>query len=151
VRPGTELARAAQRELRELLWTCCGVVRDEAGLHEGLRRLDDVRGALPDIDVRPTQEGWGDLAQVLDLEAGITLAEATMRLALARTETRGCHNRSDFPQLDPLLQVNLRTRAVAGTTAVGAVDAVPVPPTPPELVEWLERPWDVELAGRLLE
>jgi len=151
VRPGIELARAAQRELRELLWTCCGVVRDLAGLQEGLRRLDDVRSALDDIDVRPTQEGWGDLAQVLDLEAGITLAEATMRLAVERTETRGCHNRSDFPDLDPALQINLRTRAVAGTTRVAEVESAPVPPVPPELVEWLERPWDVALAGRLLE
>jgi succinate dehydrogenase / fumarate reductase flavoprotein subunit len=151
VRPGTELARAAQRELREILWTCCGVVRDDAGLRDGLRRLDEVRAALDDIDVRPSQEGWSDLAQVLDLEAGITLAEATMRLALERTETRGCHNRSDHPDLDPALQVNLRTRAIAGSTTVGPATSVPVSPVSPELGPWLDRPWDVELAGRLLE
>jgi succinate dehydrogenase / fumarate reductase flavoprotein subunit len=151
VRPGTELARAAQRELRDLLWSCCGVVRTGEGLRDGITRLDAVRGALGDIDVRPTEEGWSDLAQALDVRAGVALAEATMQLAQRRTETRGCHNRADFPDLDPAFEVNLRTRLSDDGTTVEEPVPTAVPPVPDELREWLDRPWDVALAGRLLE
>ena len=151
VKPGTELARVAQRELRDLLWECCGVVRDEASLRTGLARLDAVRDAIEDIDVRPSQEGWSDLAQVLDVEAGVALAEATLQLALERRETRGCHNRRDFPDLDPTFAVNLRTRLVPETSLVERPSHHGVLPVREELLEWLNKPWDVELAGRLLE
>lgn len=152
VKPGTELARPAQRQVRNLLWEHCGVVRDDAGLAAGLRELAGLRGVLGDIDVRPSAEGWGDLAQVLDLRAGIALAEATMLGARARMETRGCHNRRDFPDLDPALEVNLSTRlADGGLGAVEPVTAEPVPPLPDALVPWLEREWDVDMAGRLVE
>jgi succinate dehydrogenase / fumarate reductase flavoprotein subunit len=150
VRNGTELARAVQRELRDLLWECGGVVRSEEGLRKGLSRLEALRDTLHEVDVRPTEEGWSDLAQALDLRAGVVLAEMTLGGALVRTETRGCHNRSDYPTLNPLLQVNFR----AGLDADGRWSppvATPVPPVPAELEPWLEQRWDVELAGRLLE
>jgi succinate dehydrogenase / fumarate reductase flavoprotein subunit len=150
VRNGTELARAAQRELRDLLWEHGGVVRSDEGLRKGLSRLEAVRGALDQIDVRPTEEGWSDLAQAMDLRAGIALAEVTLQSALVRTETRGCHNRSDFPDLDADLQVNFQTRLDGDDRAVAPVP-VPVPPVPVELEPWLTQRWDVELAGRLLE
>ncbi|MEP7021309.1 MAG: hypothetical protein ABI808_11695 [Pseudonocardiales bacterium] len=51
---------------------------------------------------------------MLDLRAGVPLAEATLRGALVRTETRGCHNRSDFPDLDEALRVNFRSGLYAG-------------------------------------
>ncbi|HEX2701175.1 MAG TPA: FAD-dependent oxidoreductase [Acidimicrobiales bacterium] len=152
VKPGTELARPAQRHVRNLLWEHCGVVRTAAGLDAGLAELTSLRGVLPDIDVRPSAEGWGDLAQLLDLRAGIALAQATMLGALARKETRGCHNRSDHPDLDPALQVNFTARfadAAAGT--LEPVTPEPVPPVPAELHAWLEREWDADLRGRLVE
>jgi len=153
VRTGQELARAAQREVRDLLWEHCGVMRTGAGLARGLERLGGVRAALGDIDVRPSAEGWADLAQFLDLRAGVVLAEATMRGAEARSESRGCHNRADFPELDPALVVNLRTTLAAdgGGLSVGPMRPEPVPPVPTELVGWLDRPWDADLGGRLLE
>jgi succinate dehydrogenase / fumarate reductase flavoprotein subunit len=150
VHNGTELARAAQREVRDVMWEHCGVVRSEASLRTGLSRLEGVRNAIADIDVRPSEEGWTDLAQVLDLRAGLVLAEATVRGALARRETRGCHNRSDFPDLDPALRVNLRT-GLDANQALLPVEPEEVFPVPADLEAWLDRPWDVELAHRLLE
>ena len=150
VRNGPELARALQRELRDLMWEHAGVVRDEASLQVGLDRLAELRGRLGDVDVRPTEEGWGDLAHRLDLGAGIAVAEATLAGALARRETRGCHNRRDFPDLDPALRVNLRTR-LEPDGGLAPVTPSPVPPVPAALEEWLARPWDADLEGRLLE
>jgi succinate dehydrogenase / fumarate reductase flavoprotein subunit len=150
VRNGTELARAAQRELRDMLWEHAGVVRSSEGLEKGLNRLHALREVLDQIDVRPTEEGWSDLAQAMDLRAGISLAEITMRSALARTESRGCHNRSDHPGLDPALQINLRSQLESDGCWSAPVPRA-VPPVPAELKPWLEQRWDVELAGRLME
>jgi succinate dehydrogenase / fumarate reductase flavoprotein subunit len=37
----------------------------------------------------------------------VIAARATLEAALERRETRGCHNRSDYPHLDERLNVNL--------------------------------------------
>jgi succinate dehydrogenase flavoprotein subunit len=150
VGPGSELARPLQRALRDLMWERCGVTRDEAGLRDGLDRIDDVRAALLDVDVRPSAEGWSDLAQRLDLTAGLLVAEATVSGALARRESRGCHNRTDFPDLDPALRVNLHTRLAADGRPAEPW-AVPVEPVPAELEPWLVAAGPSEVAGRLLE
>ncbi|MGH2385696.1 MAG: FAD-binding protein, partial [Candidatus Limnocylindria bacterium] len=98
---GTELSRALQREVRNLMWERCGVVREAADMERALGMLDEVRSVLPSVDVRPSEEGWGDLAHALDVQAMLGTAEATLRGAIAREETRGAHVRSDFPELRP--------------------------------------------------
>ena len=148
--PGTELARPLQRALRDLMWQSCGVVRHEAGILDGLAGLEQIRHRLGAVDVRPSAEGWSDLAQALDLRAGLLVAEATMRGARARREARGCHSRSDFPDMDPKLAVNFHSRL----DQVGGLEAVwsePVPAVRPELAQVVERSGDVDLRGRLLE
>ena len=70
------------------MWEHAGVVRDEASLQVGLDRLAELRGRLGDVDVRPTEEGWGDLAHRLDLGAGIAVAEATLAGALGPARRR---------------------------------------------------------------
>jgi succinate dehydrogenase / fumarate reductase flavoprotein subunit len=142
--PGSELARPLQRRLRDVMWESCGVVRDETGLRNGLREIQSLREAAEDVDVRPGAEGWTDLAHVLDLRAGLTVAEATVRGALARRESRGAHIRSDFPDLDPALQLNFYVDARLEPWSE------PIAPVPVELQEWLERPVEVS-AERLLE
>ena len=148
--PGEELARPVQRQLRNLMWECCGVVRDEAGLSDGLGRLAGLRQAAEQVDVRPTAEGWGDLAHALDLRAGLALAEVTLLGALERRESRGCHSRADHPDLDPGLQVNFHA-TVSGPDREATVWAEPVPPVPAELETWVEKAEHPDLAGRLLE
>jgi succinate dehydrogenase / fumarate reductase flavoprotein subunit len=132
------------------MWERCGVVREEHGLHRGLARLGELAALVPDIDVRPSAEGWADLAQVLDLRAGLLVAEATMRGALARQETRGCHNRSDHPHVDPRMQVNFRTRLDDRGVLVEP-EACAVPPMRAELVSWLDQAGPADRAAQLLE
>ena len=106
---------------------------------------------MADVDVRPSAEGWSDLAQLIDLRAGLLVAEATMRGALARRETRGCHNRTDFPELDPALATSTSTPRLGDDGRLVEPWSEPVAPVPGELVAWLDQAGPTELAGRLLE
>ncbi|MEM9722612.1 MAG: FAD-binding protein [Bacteroidota bacterium] len=98
LKPGSEVARPLQRELRNIMWKHCGVVRSEEGIEEGLRRLAQLKDSLPDIDVRPDSEGYEDLMLVFDFEGSLMAAEATLLGAKARKESRGAHQRSDYPE-----------------------------------------------------
>ncbi|HEX2155496.1 MAG TPA: FAD-dependent oxidoreductase [Actinomycetes bacterium] len=149
IRPGRQFARPLQRALRDTMWETCGVVRDQAGLQRGLERVAELRELAADVDVRPTSEGYADLAHALDLRASLAAAEATLLGALARTESRGAHQRRDHPDLSGDLRVNFRARAGAG----GRLDttADPVPPIPSSLQTWADATEDMSVAGRLLE
>ena len=146
---GSELSRALQREIRNVMWEHCGVVREGSDMEQALGMLDEVRAVLPSVDVRPSEEGWGDLAHVLDVQAMLGTAEATLRGAIARKETRGAHNRSDFPALDPAMEVNF----IVGhdTDARMALEPSPVPAVPVELAPWLARAGSIDPTGKLLE
>lgn len=149
IKPGTELARPLQRALRNLMWEHCGVVRDEAGMREGLRKLGELAAAAETVDIRPGQEGWFELEHVLDLQAGLRTAEATLLCAIERRESRGAHNRSDFPTLDPGLQRNLYAR-LDRRDAPLTVLSEPVPEIPASLQGLLASD-ELPVAGRLLE
>src|SRR5205823_14226501 len=99
LRGGDEDLRSVEMDLAAAMWECCGVVRDESRLAEGERRLEEITGRLARTAVRSGSAAWGDLARRLDLEAGVVTAAASLRGAKARTETRGCHNRADFPEV----------------------------------------------------
>jgi succinate dehydrogenase / fumarate reductase flavoprotein subunit len=149
VRPGRQFARPLQRALRDAMWETCGVVRDQAGLQRGLERVAELRQLAGEVDVRPTSEGYADLAHALDLRASLVTAEATLLGALARAESRGAHQRRDHPELSPELRVNFQTRRDADGRLTTATEAVP--PVPPELQPWADTTEDLSTAGRLLE
>jgi succinate dehydrogenase / fumarate reductase flavoprotein subunit len=134
--------------MRNTMWERCGDVRSEEGLKRGLEELAELRAALPTIDVRPTSEGFGDLAHVLDLRASLATAEASLLGALERNESRGSHNRSDYPNQDPALTVNFHLQLQDGEFLI---EPSPVPPVPSHLREWTETGADVDTSSRLLE
>ncbi|MFO8114092.1 MAG: FAD-dependent oxidoreductase [Halorubrum sp.] len=85
-------------ELRELMWDHAGILRDESSLREGLERLDAVRERAADMRVGPVTSESFELA----VDVGFTLvaAEAVLRGALEREESRGAHYRTDHPDVD---------------------------------------------------
>jgi succinate dehydrogenase / fumarate reductase flavoprotein subunit len=143
-RRGEEFARPLQRAVRDLMSECGGVVRSEDGLRDGLMRLDEVAARARDLEVRPDIAGYDDLAHVLDLQGSLLAARATLECARERRETRGAHNRVDFPEQDPTLQVNLLW-APDGTTA-----GEPIPRPSPAVAALACGP-DLDVRNRLLE
>ncbi len=94
------------------------------------------------LEVRPDMAGYDDVAHAFDLAAMVDTAEATLLGALAREESRGCHQRSDFPDTDEALRLNLTI------DAAGAVGERELPATDPAVVALTG---ELEVAGRLLE
>jgi succinate dehydrogenase / fumarate reductase flavoprotein subunit len=146
---GDELARPLQRSLRNILWECCGVVRSEERLQEGLHRLADLKATAARIDVRPSAEGYNDLALALDLHGALAAAEASLRGALERRESRGAHQRSDFPDVDPNLKVNFATKL--DEAGEQELTRLPVAPIPTNLQPWLRAEAQAVSAAQLLE
>jgi succinate dehydrogenase / fumarate reductase, flavoprotein subunit len=144
-RRGQEFARPLQRAIRDLMSECAGVVRSEDGLREGLDRIAEVRTRTDEIEVRPDIAGYADLAHAFDLRGSLLAARATLESALERRETRGAHNRVDFPDRDPGLQVNL-VWALDGT-----VTRQPVPPASARVAALASGQSELEIAERLLE
>ncbi|AXH36350.1 FAD-binding protein [Humibacter sp. BT305] len=139
---GEENVRALQRAIRNTMTEHAGVVRDEAGLLAGLAELDAIEERMRDIGVHPDIAGFQDLAHAFDLRSSALAARATLQAALERRETRGCHNRSDYPELDPEMQVNLVW------SADGTVTRESIPPVPEEIAALIR---DVSVAGKLVE
>ncbi|QYN34125.1 FAD-dependent oxidoreductase [Pseudonocardia sp. DSM 110487] len=139
---GPENVRSLQRAVRDTMTEHAGVVRDETGLKAGLARLDDIEAAEKDIGVHPDLAGFQDMAHAFDLRSSLVAAHATMEAALERRETRGCHNRSDFPDLDETLQVNLVW------SGPGQIVHEPVAETPVEIAALVR---EVSTAGKLVE
>ncbi len=136
IREGKELARSLQRALRNTMWENCGVVRSEERILQGLEKINELKVLAEQVDVRPSSEGYRDLATALDFRASLVVAEATMRGALARRESRGAHQRYDYPALNPDMQVNFVLALKPGEKL--SLQAVPVPPLPQELQQDLD-------------
>lgn len=148
LKPGREMARPLQRAVRDVMWEHGGVVRSESRIQAGLDKLTGLRESASLLDVRPSSEGYLELALAFDLRAALDTAEATLRSALERRESRGAHQRSDYPALDPAMQVNFTVRM--GSDGGQVVGTQSIAPVPAALLAWLNAP-DLEVEGRLLE
>lgn len=139
---GEENVRALQRAIRNTMTEHAGVVRSGSGLQAGLAELDAIDARMSDIGVHPDIAGYQDLAHAFDLRSAALSARATLESALERRESRGCHNRSDYPGTDPDLQVNLVWSPSTGVTRES------IPPIPEEILALMG---EVSVAGKLLE
>jgi L-aspartate oxidase len=100
-----------------------GVLRDAAGLADAITTLDGVTAALVPGAVPPTQAAY-EATNVL------TVARALLAAARERTESRGCHRRTDCPDPRPEwvthLLVGLSSSPEAGPVAVVGGPLAPV-------------------------
>jgi succinate dehydrogenase/fumarate reductase flavoprotein subunit len=90
---------ALRLETQQLMWSNVGIVRDARRLSEAVARLTAIVAALPP----PRNHQRAEARNIA--QSGLAIA----RSALARTESRGGHFRSDFPARD---DVNFRKHSV---------------------------------------
>lgn len=83
--------------LRQTLASGAGIFRDAAGLQAALERVRQLRREATAVRCRTPLSPFNyELVHVLELEGLLDLAEITVAGALARTESRGSHFRTDY-------------------------------------------------------
>ena len=113
-------ALALSHELRQLMWEQVGPLRDGAGLDGAVERIRRMRSeALPDLAVPACGAYDTGLADWYTLRAGLEVAEAIAATALARRESRGAHQREDFPESDAALEMSQQVTRAGGVLAPG--------------------------------
>jgi succinate dehydrogenase/fumarate reductase flavoprotein subunit len=117
-RPGDVAASALLEALRALMEDDVGPLRSAAGLERALARLGEMRAALGEVAIAPGRECNASLADWFELRASLVAAEAVTRAALARRESRGAHQREDFPETRP--DFALSQRIVMNTGEISA-------------------------------
>ncbi len=92
-----ELKKGIQRIMEEKV----GLNRDDSGLREAIESIRDLRKELPRIRVPAVRVFNYELQEAIEVHFMVRVAELVARAALCRTESRGHHFRSDYPQEDP--------------------------------------------------
>ena len=110
-------------QLQSIMADDVGPFRTEAKLERALAAIGDMTRALGE---RPIGEGGAfDLRRLewFDLRNMLTVARTVAAAALARTESRGAHQREDFPGMLPQWRVNQQARFTADGVALSSVPA----------------------------
>jgi succinate dehydrogenase / fumarate reductase flavoprotein subunit len=126
-----------QRELQTAMQDLAGIVRTENELLRALEEVQRARRRTASVAVFGNREynpGWHT---ALDLPNLLTVSEAIVRAAMARTESRGAHFREDRPEKDA--ELGTRNFAIQkGSDGEMRVARRPIPQMPPHLRQIIE-------------
>jgi L-aspartate oxidase len=86
-----ELCNELREELRRLMFSNAGILRDEKGLQE-IRHFIKAQGET--LEVLPESRAAWELKNLF------LVSDLIVKSALQRTESRGCHFRNDYPRPD---------------------------------------------------
>ena len=130
-------------ELQDVMTQHCGIQRDETTLQAGLEKLLELRErALQCGTGGPTgrafNPGW-HTAQ--DLKMMLINAEAVLRSAIERKESRGAHSRTDYPKLEPHFE-QIHIVASRGPDGGMKVERQEVEPVPYNLTEIISQSYE---------
>ncbi len=80
-----------------------GIFREEKKMQEGLHLIKQMQNQIHEASPHNKDRKLNQaLVKFLELEGMLLLAEAVALGALARKESRGSHNRTDYPERDDL-------------------------------------------------
>jgi succinate dehydrogenase / fumarate reductase flavoprotein subunit/fumarate reductase (CoM/CoB) subunit A len=97
-----------QAELQTLMWEKAGPFRTGRKLADALARINGMRGEVPNLCIGSQESFNLDLQDWFELRAMLATAEAVITSALARSESRGAHQREDFPHTEAAFEKNQR-------------------------------------------
>ena len=98
---GGESLAGLRREMMRTMEENAGIYREEEGLKAACATLSQLRRRYLDVGLTDRTNVYNtDLLQALELGSMLDCAEAVTVSALARTESRGAHQRLDFVERD---------------------------------------------------
>ena len=98
---GTERIASLRTEMTETMEAGAGIYRTEASLKETCNKVSEIKERFANISLDDHSLTFNtDLTAALELECMLDVAETVAYSALARTESRGSHQRTDYPKRD---------------------------------------------------
>lgn len=98
---GTERVSALRKEMRDAMESGCGIFRDADSLTASRDKLAELRERFADVHLDDSSKNFNtELTAALELDLMLDVAATVVHSALARTESRGSHQRTDYPERD---------------------------------------------------
>ena len=122
---GTTDAEVLLRDLRGVMFDRVGLVRSEEGLAAAAASIEALaeRAATAEVGVLPAP--GAPSASAIGIRNQLAVASLVVAAARARTESRGVHSRSDYPDEDPRWLSTIVLRApVSASGWIGEPDVV---------------------------
>ena len=85
-----------RRSIKEVMWYKAGIIRKRGDLEKALARIEELKSFVPKLQIKDVR----GLVKYLELQNMLIVTEMVCRAALLRTESRGAHYRSDYPEED---------------------------------------------------
>ena len=100
-RDGDERIATLRTEMQHAMEAGCGIYRTEATLQAAAAKVAELRERARRVQLDDHSLSFNtELTAALELDIMIEIAESVVHSALHRTESRGSHQRVDFPQRD---------------------------------------------------
>ncbi|MGH9056054.1 MAG: fumarate reductase (quinol) flavoprotein subunit [Acidimicrobiales bacterium] len=98
---GNERIARIRAEMQGAMESGCGIYRSDAGLRETVAKLAELKDRFAHLRLDDHTVSFNtELIAAFELEGMIDIAAAIAHSALNRTESRGSHQRLDFPERD---------------------------------------------------
>jgi succinate dehydrogenase / fumarate reductase flavoprotein subunit len=99
--PDQERIADIRAEMQRVMMDYVGVFREASGIEKAIHTLHTLQQRYQRAGIHDKSRCFNtELLEAWELGCLLDLAEITAVAALARTETRGCHAREDYPQRD---------------------------------------------------
>ena len=134
---GRESVFVLRKAMNDTMESGAGIYRSDASLQETCQALADLRARYRNVELHDRSNVFNtDLIQVLELGSMLDVAEALAHSALQRKESRGSHQRLDYPERDDdkFLKHSLATYRGADPPAISYRDVVITRSQPAERV-----------------
>jgi fumarate reductase flavoprotein subunit len=100
-RDGRERIADVRTEMQHTMEGSAGIYRDAGSLRKGVDTLGELRERFANVAVEDASRTFNtELVAALELGAMLDVAETMVACALRREESRGAHQRTDFPRRD---------------------------------------------------
>ncbi len=118
---GTEKVASLRAEMQKTMEESAGIYRTASVLEEAARKLRELQERFHDVSLEDRTYTFNtELIAVLELSYMLDVAEAIVHSALQRRESRGSHQRTDYPKRDDtqFLVHSLATRGESGSPRI---------------------------------